>query len=104
MDSPSHPNWAWTGKLGCIPSNLWVLSQGWDQVTQNNFKSTEKRENMNTRDLSKVLPSQPRGQGLQMGPRCMEQDLGSRLNSGGSVWLSLIKSNKLVAGICCYLQ
>lgn len=34
----------------------------------------------------------------------MGQDPGSHLHYGGSVWLSLIKSNKLVAGICCYLQ
>lgn len=37
-------------------------------------------------------------------PRCVGQDPGSHLHYGGSVWLSLIKSNKLVAGICCYLQ
>lgn len=35
--------------------------------TQKNFKSTEKRENMNTCDSSKVLPSEPQAQDLQTG-------------------------------------
>lgn len=54
----------------------WVLGQGWDQVkhkklkkkhTQKTIKGTEKQENTNTCDLSKVLPSEPQGQGLQIG-------------------------------------
>lgn len=59
-----------------------VLGQGWDQVKHTkktlktkNAKNTEKRENTNTCDLSKVLPSEPRRQALQQGPRC--QGLGA---------------------------
>lgn len=66
--------------------------------SQNNIKGTEKPESTNTCDLCKVLPSQPRGQGLQTGSQMQGQDPGSCPCSGGSIWLSLIKGNKLVAG------
>lgn len=46
----------------------------------------------------------PRHRICKQGPRCVGQDPGSCRHRNGSVWPLLIKSNKLVAGICCYLQ
>lgn len=108
VDSPS-PIQTGTGHVSLPVSPQ--ISGSWARMGSSNthtkLKNTENLENTNIHDLSKVLPSQPRGQRLQKstwGPRCKGQDPGSRLHSGSSVYLSLIKSNKLVTGICCYLQ
>lgn len=46
----------------------------------------------------------PVGQRLQMGSQVQGAGPRQPPSYGDSVYLSLIKSNKLVAGICCYLQ
>lgn len=104
VDSPSHTQTG-PGQVSLPVSPQ--ISGYWARMGSSNtkkLKNTENLENTNIHDLSKCFLLSPGGSVCKWGPRCNGQDPGSHLHSGGSVYLSLIKSNKLVAGICCYLQ